>query len=43
MGAFFPEKEMAVSWPSYADVMEKGIGAFLHDPSKADPKRVFRN
>ncbi len=43
MGAFFPEKEMSVSWPSYADVMAKGIGAFLHDPSKADPKRVFRN
>jgi predicted deacylase len=43
MGAFFPEKEMAVGWPSYTDVMQKGLGAYLHDPSKADPKRVFTN
>jgi hypothetical protein len=43
MAAFFPEKEMAVSWPSYTDVMQKGLGAFLHDPAKADAKRVFRN
>lgn len=43
MGAFFPEKAMEVSWPSYRDVMLKGLGAFLHDPSTADRKRVFTN
>jgi hypothetical protein len=43
MGAFYPEKAMDVSWPSYTDVMQKGLGAFLHDPAKADAKRVFRN
>jgi hypothetical protein len=43
MGAFYPEKAMDVSWPSYAEVMEKKLGAFLHDPAKADPKRVFTN
>jgi len=28
------------SVPRYAEVIEKGIGYYLHDPSKADPKRV---
>jgi hypothetical protein len=27
--------------PKYAEVVEKGIGAFLHDPSKADKKSIF--
>jgi hypothetical protein len=26
--------------PLYAEVIEKGIGNFLHDPTKADPKRI---
>jgi hypothetical protein len=43
MGAFYPEKAMDVSWPSYTDVMQRKLGAFLHDPAKADPKRVFTN
>lgn len=43
MGEFYPEKKIVVSWPTYAEVMEKGIGAFLHDPATADPKRVFLN
>ena len=43
MGDFFPEKLMRVTWPSHADVMEHGVGYFMHDPAKADPKRVFRN
>lgn len=43
MGEFFPEKTLRVTWPAYAEVMEHGIGHFLHDPAKADPKRVFRN
>jgi len=43
MGEFFPAKTVRATWPSYADVMKHGIGHFLHDPSKADPKRVFLN
>ena len=27
--------------PRYAEVIARGVGAFLHDPSKADPKSVF--
>ena len=27
--------------PRYAEVIEKGIGNFLHDPAKADPKRIY--
>jgi hypothetical protein len=26
--------------PKYAEVIQKGVGAFLHDPAKADPKKV---
>ncbi|MEW5981203.1 MAG: succinylglutamate desuccinylase/aspartoacylase family protein [Acidobacteriota bacterium] len=43
MGEFHPAKTMKVTWPTYAQVMERGIGFFLHDPAKADPRRVFRN
>jgi hypothetical protein len=27
--------------PKYAEVIQKGIGAFLHDPAKADPKKIY--
>ncbi len=27
--------------PRYAEVIENGVGHYLHDPSKADPERVF--
>ena len=27
--------------PRYAEVIEKGIGNFLHDPAKADSKRIY--
>jgi hypothetical protein len=27
--------------PRYAEVIERGVGAFLHDPSKAEPKKVY--
>jgi len=27
--------------PKYAEVIQKGVGAFLHDPAKADPKTVY--
>jgi predicted deacylase len=43
MNSFFPEKELIVSFPRYADVMEHGVGAFLHNPAKARPSRVFYN
>ena len=43
MGEFYPAKKVGVTWPTYAEVMEKGIGAFLHDPGKADRRRVFLN
>ena len=41
MGEFFPAKTVKVAWPTYGEVMKKGIGYFLHDPAKADPRRVF--
>jgi hypothetical protein len=43
MGEFYPAKTVGVSWPTYAEVMEQGIGAFLHDPAKAQAARVFRH
>ena len=43
MGEFDPAKKIVATWPTYAEVMEKGIGAFLHDPAKAPPGRVFRH
>jgi hypothetical protein len=43
MGEFFPAKKIVATWPTYAEVMEKGIGAFLHDPGTAAPERVFRH
>jgi hypothetical protein len=43
MGEFYPAKALRVTWPTYADVMEKGIGQFLHDPAKADRRRVVLN
>jgi hypothetical protein len=27
--------------PKYIEVVQKGVGAFLHDPAKADPKTVY--
>ena len=37
-----PDKAIVcVNVPGYAEVIENGIGHYLHDPSKADPKRVF--
>ena len=36
-----PDRAVVVSGiPRYAEVVEKGTGAFLKDPSQADPKRV---
>lgn len=43
MGEFYPDKKIELTWPTYAEVMEKGIGAFLHDPARAERGRVFRN
>ena len=37
-----PEKSAIIrEVPRYAEVIEKGIGNFLHDPAKADPKRIY--
>ena len=37
-----PEKSVMVKGiPRYAEVIEKGLGNFLHDPAKAAPKRIY--
>ena len=41
MGMFYPEKELVATWPLYNELVEKGVGAFLHDPSTADPNFVY--
>jgi hypothetical protein len=41
MGEFYPAKKIVATWPTYPEVMEKGVGAFLHDPGKAAASRVF--
>src|SRR5512136_295769 len=43
MGEFYPAKRVGASWPTFAEVMRHGVGYFLHDPSKADRRRVFLN
>jgi len=43
MGEFYPAKRVDASWPTFAEVMQHGVGYFLHDPSKADRRRVFFN
>ncbi|PIE55031.1 MAG: deacylase [Dethiosulfovibrio peptidovorans] len=43
MNDFFPEKELQASWPEFDDVMANGIGAYLHDPSKAHSTKIFWN
>ena len=36
-----PERAVLIKdVPKYAEVEAKGVGAFLHDPAQADPKRV---
>jgi hypothetical protein len=37
-----PDKTVKVrEVPRYAGVIEKGTGYFLHDPAKADPKKIY--
>lgn len=43
MNDFYPEKEIIVSWPEFNDLMENGVGHYYHDPSKAEPERVYMN
>jgi len=43
MGEFYPAKKIGVTWPTYAELMQRGIGYFLHDPAKADRGLVFLN
>ncbi len=42
MNMFFPEKEVQATWPGYNELVEKGCGAFLHNPEEADPELVFK-
>ena len=42
MNMFFPEKEVIATWPSYEELVEKDCGAFLHDPSAANPDQVYK-
>ena len=35
MGEFYPAKRVDASWPTFAEVMQHGVGYFLHDPGKA--------
>ena len=38
----YPEKGIVCrNVPQYADVVENGVGFYLHDPSKADLKRIY--
>jgi len=43
MGEFYPQKVVRAAWPTYGEVMQHGVGYFLHDPAKADPRRMFWN
>ena len=43
MNDFFPEKEIILDFPLYAELMEKGAGYFLHDPEKAPKDKLFYN
>jgi predicted deacylase len=43
MGEFYPPKAVDASWPTFTEVMRHGIGRFLHDPARADRRRVFEN
>jgi hypothetical protein len=37
-----PDKAVEVrAVPRYSEVIEKGTGYFLHDPAKADPKKIY--
>ncbi len=37
----YPEKPIACrNVPRYAEVIRNGTGYYLHDPSRAEPKRV---
>ncbi len=38
--AFYPEKEVICSWPTYEELKEYDCGYFLHDPATADPELV---
>ena len=42
MNMFFPEKEVIATWPRYEELVEKDCGAFLHDPSAANPDQVYK-
>ncbi|MEG0864946.1 MAG: deacylase [Clostridia bacterium] len=39
--SMMPEKEVVVTWPTYAELMENDCGHYLHNPETADPSKVF--
>ena len=38
--AFYPEKEVIATWPTFEDLKEHDCGYFLHDPATANPELV---
>ena len=39
-----PDKTILVhNCPKYAEVVEKGVGAFYHDPAKAQKDKIYLN
>jgi len=41
-GKRFPDKAIVISGtPKYADLVANGVGAYLHDPERAAPDRVY--
>lgn len=32
----FPEYEVVASWPEFTDLMQNGIGFYLHDPQDSE-------
>jgi hypothetical protein len=39
-----PDRDIVIrGMPRYAEVVEKGVGSFFHDPEKADKDRIFLN
>jgi len=40
----FPDRTVSVRGvPSYADILEKGVGHYFHDPARAEKRRVYLN
>ena len=42
MNSFYPDMEVIYTCPQYNEIVEQGVGAFLHNPETADQKYVFQ-